>query len=346
MENILFFGLFRFTLAKFLKIRHMESMCIFTSDRLRQEYEKDNQGVKFLTPEDFGEVSPEELEVRGKLGWLAPWHLILTEGLLKKIHAEFPFSRAVYWNYFEGLNSFCVQNNIQTMYQELGLIRNPALYQYDYRGLLWTSSLPKKYKESRGQPDLAWLDALKQEVSKQNCTLTRGQVFERYKLDPTKPLVVVPFQVESDSNILEGSPFKTMREFHTFCSSVIDSSRYEVLYKSHPEQSDLILEGKFAGMEINSYDLVKAADYILTINSTVGFEGLLFGKKVIALGKSAYRVEDLVFTSEFTSLDQTDAFFKETSPEALNRFLTLALKTYHLTEDEHVDPTTYSRPWD
>jgi len=345
MENILFFGLFRFTLTNFLKIRHVESMCIFTSARLKQEYEKDNRGVIFLTPEDFGEISPE-LEVRGKLGWCAPWHFILTKGLLEKIYTAFPFSRAVYWNYFDTLNSFCIQNNIQTMYQELGLIRNPALYQYDYAGLLWTSSLPKKYKESKVQPDIGWLDALKQEVIKQNCVVTKSQVFERYKLDPTKPLIVVPFQVESDSNILEGSPFKTMREFHTFCSSVIDSSRYEILYKTHPEQADLILEGKFAGMEINSYDLVNAADYVLTINSTVGFEGLLFGKKVIALGKSAYRVEDLVFTSEFTSLEQTDAFFKETSPDDLNRFLTLALKNYHLTEEEHSDPETYSRSWE
>ena len=138
----------------------------------------------------------------------------------------------------------------------------------------------------------------------------------------------------------------TLPSIHTFCSSVIDSSRYEILYKTHPEQADLILEGKFAGMEINSYDLVNAADYVLTINSTVGFEGLLFGKKVIALGKSAYRVEDLVFTSEFTSLEQTDAFFKETSPDDLNRFLTLALKNYHLTEEEHSDPETYSRSWE
>ena len=51
---------------------------------------------------------------------------------------------------------------------------------------------------------------------------------------------------------------------------------------------------------LNSYDIIKNAGCVITVNSKVGFESIIQGKPVVVLGKTFYRGKGLTFDLEDT----------------------------------------------
>lgn len=107
-------------------------------------------------------------------------------------------------------------------------------------------------------------------------------------------LVFVPLQVQNDTNILLFSP--DCERMSDFVQRVHDSyyaPDVAFIVRPHPEE---ILENleipELPGVYLDSSgDLetwMEAADLIVTINSTVGLQGLLKGKPVVALGHGIY----------------------------------------------------------
>ena len=107
-------------------------------------------------------------------------------------------------------------------------------------------------------------------------------------------LVLVPLQVQSDTNILLFSPdIERMAEFVEQVHQSYHMPGVALIVRPHPEEvlKNLGLP-ELPGVHVDSSgDLetwMDAADLIVTINSTVGMQGLLKGKPVVALGHGIY----------------------------------------------------------
>jgi hypothetical protein len=100
--------------------------------------------------------------------------------------------------------------------------------------------------------------------------------------------ILVPLQVDTDTNITLHSPFKSMKEFINYLEKEIPDD-YNVILRPHPlgEYDYPITSSKNnftvdSGSNLNQ--LVAESKYIIGINSTVLLEGLCFKKDVIPLG--------------------------------------------------------------
>jgi len=130
-----------------------------------------------------------------------------------------------------------------------------------------------------------------------------GTLPERY--------IFAPFQVDSDTQILMQSPWiRDMRRFFTLLVRAfkqLDDPQLHLIFKEHPssasEYPDL---HRIAAREerihiVNNQltqDLIEHAECIVTINSGVGIESLLFDRPVIVTGRAFYRIPGLVLTAD------------------------------------------------
>jgi lipopolysaccharide biosynthesis protein len=319
-------------------------------DGLKAVYSEDKH---LFSPSDFGVVFDET-------DWLQSWSDILSNNrmeikarLLQGVHDVYPFEMVFCWNYDATLDQFCRPRNIATLYQELGLLRKPMLYQSDPEGLLWKSSLPRlyeKFKERLTSPISPLNDFLTQ--FRGNITMTREEVVSFLHLPPGKPIVLIPLQVEHDSNIVAGSPLKDMASLVTFCfRNIKDIDAFSVIIKKHPGQLDVVLDGTghatLCDTQVDNLSLINAADYLITINSSSGFEALCLDKKVFTLGKSPYA--GLGFTADVSihnplRIREYDPVFDGVyhgNGQDLKRFLFFAIFQYHLSEDAIINPFYY-----
>lgn len=131
------------------------------------------------------------------------------------------------------------------------------------------------------------------------------------KLNLNKSYVFIPFQVESDSQIIEFSPHvKTMQNLVALaCEAVTDYNiRYKqnlaIIFKPHPVDKRVSIRSILQKMKYyphaevsfheTTQELIRHADFIVTINSTVGLEALMMKTPVITLGDTFYNIPELV----------------------------------------------------
>ena len=118
--------------------------------------------------------------------------------------------------------------------------------------------------------------------------------------------VLVPFQVDSDTQLLRHSPWVAdMRALFALLESLLPVARAlerVLLCKPHPaspfDYSDLRARAQPHLRFVDDHDcaaLVSGADGVLTINSTVGLEAVLAGKPVLALGEAFYTMPGLAW---------------------------------------------------
>mgnify|MGYP000714964579 CR=1 FL=1 len=133
--------------------------------------------------------------------------------------------------------------------------------------------------------------------------------------------VLVPLQVQTDTNIIYNSVIKSMREFVFYVRErLVDDV---ILYvKTHPEEVDKnlnlpLLHNVEYIDECDLSALIKSVDLVVTINSTVGMTALFEGIPVVGLGKSIFSNKNLVidknqFDSNIKKFNlDSDACFKE-----------------------------------
>lgn len=153
--------------------------------------------------------------------------------------------------------------------------------------------------------------------------------------------IFVPFQVESDSQIILHSRIKSMYQFVKIVSKQVKkfnesyNKDYKVIFKTHPHDFNLSTEKIYS--LINEYDnihlinggdtevLIKNSKLVITINSTVGIEALLNKKKVITLGEAFYNIDGIVdhcndFEKLYYKINET--LNKKFDEVLINNFLT------------------------
>ncbi|WP_418135097.1 hypothetical protein [Psychromonas sp. GE-S-Ul-11] len=127
------------------------------------------------------------------------------------------------------------------------------------------------------------------------------------KLIPALPkkYIFIPLQVNTDTQILVHSQYESIQAFiyhieHTFYAEQSDLS---LVFKQHP--MDKGQKYKFDARSIISNNsttqLIKDSEFIITINSTVGFEAIQQYKQVIVLGEAFYKISKLCIASSIDS---------------------------------------------
>ncbi|TQV61675.1 MAG: hypothetical protein FNT29_10915 [Halothiobacillaceae bacterium] len=191
---------------------------------------------------------------------------------------------------------------IQVLYFENGVL--PGTTTVDPKGVNIANSVPRSPSLYRNHPlsekqaALPSLVARKPKVGKRLRSTTTAL--------PTK-YVLVPFQVDTDTQVVIHSPWiSNMRQFFyemIHVSRLWHDRELHIVFREHPSsgRSYIDLHNTAQAMPrvhfINDrplQEMIEHATAVVTINSTVGIEGLMLGRPVITLGEAFYNIDDLV----------------------------------------------------
>ena len=193
------------------------------------------------------------------------------------------------------LIELCQKYNKKTLFFEVSSL--PKKIQVDPEGVNYRASLsrdPNFYKtidfnNSESVPDEIGFRASKIKSNDRTSDLPNNFIF-------------VPFQVPSDSQILDFSPWiKSMEHFYEILLKIAkERPDLQFVIKEHPSFK-LKIVNKVEDIKNITFsnfgetkELIEKSDAVMTINSSVGLEGLILSKKVIVLGLANFALENLV----------------------------------------------------
>ncbi|HBT3176109.1 capsular polysaccharide export protein, LipB/KpsS family [Klebsiella aerogenes] len=260
-------------------------------------------GWKCLSPSDYS-LSYDENE------WFERWKRVLNgqedslhSAFIEKSLTDLTPQMVFCWNYDGLLKSFCRENNITAFFNELGLSRapNPVVYYSDKEGVNSTSAL-KNFWNEFDNFELS-------ENERTMARLTLGKVRSNYRISAErkdeiraqlgladKKTILIALQVEDDSNIVAGSKFESMQQFVDECLSY-SRDDLQFIIKKHPAQGQCTINAGNIPVIVDQYstpELIALTDAVFTINSSLGFEALVAGKKVFTFGNAPYAVAELI----------------------------------------------------
>lgn len=189
------------------------------------------------------------------------------------------------------------QMGIRCLYMENGAL--PATTAVDARGVNFLNSLPRSLDFYQNQPETelpAQLVARQQNRRKvQSAETGNHELPEKY--------LFVPFQVETDSQIICFSPWiSNMEAFYAQLQQQIDAlpEPWVLVIKEHPSavRSFGHLHQRHPRIRFANHtptqELIESSSGVITINSSVGIEALLLGIPVLVLGQAFYGLPGLV----------------------------------------------------
>ncbi len=173
----------------------------------------------------------------------------------------------------------------------------PHTTQMDFKGVNASNSVPKDisfYKNLHLDKSCMLSKKLEKRVSKKQKFIEENEIPKRY--------IFVPFQVAYDTQIIQHSPWiSDMYDLFDLVVEMANKTKIEFVIKEHPsdrvssyEKLHQNLPSNIHFSQLNTQDLIEKSDAILTINSSVGMEGLLFSKRVIVLGEAFYAIDEIV----------------------------------------------------
>ncbi len=229
---------------------------------------------------------------------------------------------------------------IKMAYFENGLLPNTTTM--DFNGVNAFSSLPKSkgfyldYARKQITTSLAETKLVVRVDNKKKRGVSHGEVRASEKY------IFVPFQVNFDSQVIINSPrVNSMEIFYDMLINAVeaiddkgvvfvikehpsDSRGYSDLYNKHPR-----IKFVNGGTE----ELIRNAEAIVTLNSSVGIEAAMLEKKVIVLGEACYAIEDMVLSvnTEKDFIDAINALGKwEPNLDVTRSFFAYLSKEYCL----------------
>jgi capsule polysaccharide modification protein KpsS len=134
----------------------------------------------------------------------------------------------------------------------------------------------------------------------------------------TRPAILVPLQVDTDSNILLSSPFRSMAEFIRHLENWVPDT-YDVVLRPHPKASYAYeITSTRANFSVDRqtplHELMNRCDFVIGINSTVLIEALCLHKPAAAFGNGVFSsstaINSLTIDSPFSEprFDITEAY--------------------------------------
>ena len=165
------------------------------------------------------------------------------------------------------------QENIRILFVECGPIAQKNYYYIDEKGINAQSSLM--------DDDLSWVS--EEHVDK--LELFRQAYLDNRKWNPPGKYIFVPLQIESDTNIIKNSPYKTMQSFINHCEEKFQDEY--IIFKTHPLLPNLNyrIHGNNAIIRQGSFlDHIQEAKLVYGLTSTALLESTLMGVPTECIG--------------------------------------------------------------
>lgn len=191
-------------------------------------------------------------------------------------------SMAVIWNgmqhYGPLITKLCSRRNIPKCYIEWGMLPQSETFFIDPYGFCSESILCK---------DLSWITS--EDVN--NMLNKRDQLQSRYKIK-SEDYVLVPLQIENDTQILHYSPYNNMDEFINHIKIMYPNQK--IVVKTHPKSG---AKRKFDDIKIvedgDFLELASKASVVVGITSTCLYESAILGVPIVALGDHPLRINKI-----------------------------------------------------
>jgi capsular polysaccharide export protein len=236
----------------------------------------------------------------------------------------------------------CKQLNKQTFFFENGCMPNTTTV--DFQGVNATASIPR---ESEFYRNYISKKALPTKL------LNRKEESKRIKtnLELPKNYIFVPFQVGYDSQIIYHSPWiRTMEALYDIVDTLSQELKVHFVLKEHPsdktnnysslhQRADKNPYLSFAN-NIETQELIEKSMAVVTINSSVGIEALLFHKKVVVLGEAFYLIDKI--TKGASSLAQLKEILIQLEQWTIDKELTNSFLSY--INEEYLVPKSWESP--
>lgn len=236
------------------------------------------------------------------------------EAVLNRLYQEFDFDLGIGWSDNGALKNLTGRRNIPLINCELGPTREPfkPTFYMDPSGTNGSAAIrdfPFDLLKGNAVPPQTWVAMAE---SKDN----KIDILESLVYPPalecrgSEPWVFIPLQLADDLNTLLHSTFETPISFLESVLPILIGLGYKVIVKGHPASvsrpGNLVAETKALSYarslgdsvividrhspQKNTIPLIAGADFICTINSSVGFEAMLLGKKTILAGDAAFDI--------------------------------------------------------
>lgn len=185
--------------------------------------------------------------------------------------------------------------HIQPVFFENGVLPNTTTM--DFKGVNASNSVPRNssfFEQLQFREDQKLPQTLQVRESKTKKKTFDTSLPERY--------IFIPFQVAYDTQIIQHSPWvENMFEFYEIIEWLSQQINIPFVIKEHPSDrvSDYTSLHQKTNKNIifsshNTQELIENAACIMTINSSVGMESLLFAKRVIVLGEAFFAIDGIV----------------------------------------------------
>ncbi|MFJ4456526.1 hypothetical protein ACIP1G_21895 [Pseudomonas sp. NPDC089392] len=252
----------------------------------------------------YNDVMQPEQRRRPRIGW--PGQRVRTINdiyrhytALNSIIDSCQPEKIVVWNGFTGyvaniLRLITANRKIPSAFLERGLLKNSLFI--DRQGVNGASSLNDLNAEK--------LDQISLPEPEYNNTVQLFNVAPEHPEPATKSAqnIFFPLQVQLDTNIIMYSSYRSMREAFFEIYDALNKHNTSFLVRPHPEELPETAPNipRYKNIRVSTEQSLDYwlnwSDVVVTINSTVGLEALIKGKKVISLGGSIYSSAGLTST--------------------------------------------------
>lgn len=247
----------------------------------------------------------------------------LYEELLDDVKQHiYDFDTILLWGDNGAVRRFAARHHIQVIHMELGPTRIPfkQTVMFDPEGTNGNASLNQLHiadiRAAFDQPPLpadAWrvmMGGGARPVSGGLIRLGLGAGNQKRPGERRKKSILIPLQLSDDANVILHSPYKSPLAMLQALLPKLQDKGAQVLVKPHPAATHRPLNVtaqdkalRFArtfsnvtimGSDITSDDaptLFRQVDGIVTLNSSIGFESLLFNKKLCVIGESPFKIK-------------------------------------------------------
>ena len=120
-----------------------------------------------------------------------------------------------------------------------------------------------------------------------------------------KKYIFIPLQVNTDTQVLVHSGYENIQDFisHVEKTFYDEQNNVSLVFKPHPMDKGMeyTFDSRSIVVDSDTKKLIQGSEFIITINSTVGFEAIQHYKVVIVLGEAFYKIPKLCVASSIQS---------------------------------------------
>jgi capsular polysaccharide export protein len=325
-SKIQFFPSFNLSLRGLKLLKNIDKKAILESKYIEMEVKYSSKIYKYL--------------YKKLLQFQLPWVVMVAFKVLSYYNPDY----IILWNgkkfYQDIILEVAKLLDVKPIFFENGVLPNSTTM--DFVGVNASNSLPRdtnfyqnlKY-QNRVLPQSLEVRVSKKEQKQFNTKLPKEYIF-------------IPFQVAYDTQIIQHSPWiRDMVELFEIIEWLSGQLNIVFVIKEHPSDrvSDYTLLHQKATNKIefssqNTQTLIENATAIITINSSVAMESLLFKKRVIVLGEAFFAITGIVKTAN--SKEQILNILKNIDEWSIDE--PLINNFLHYLYEDYLIPTNWRNP--